>query len=271
MSYNVWDLFSLKGKVGLVTGGARRLGRDEAEALAEAGADVAITSRNMEMANRTADDIAKATGRTVRAYHMELTDEAEVINVFKKVVEDFGKLDILVNNAGNPINSAPPEQRKLEDWDYTFAVNSTGVFLCTREAAKHMMARKSGVIINIASESGIIGKDRRQYEGLNMTGVPIDYSAAKGAVINMTRDWACYLGPYGIRVNCISPAGFKDVGTEQQTAPEEFWRRYIYGMPLGRAGEFGKDMKGPIVFLASEASSWVTGHNLVMDGGYTAW
>lgn len=271
MSVGVSDLYDLNGKVGLVTGGARRLGRDEAEALAEAGADVAITSRNMEMADKTAAEIAQATGRTVRAYHMELTDEQEVIGVFEKVIADFGKLDILVNNAGNPINSAPPEARKLEDWDYTFAVNSTGVFLCTREAAKHMMARKSGVIINIASESGIIGKDRRQYEGLNMTGVPIDYSAAKGAVVNMTRDWACYLGPYGIRVNAISPAGFKDVGTAQETAPEEFWRRYTYGMPLGRAGEYGKDMKGPVVFLASEASSWITGHNLVMDGGYTAW
>lgn len=271
MSVHVSELFSLKGKIGLVTGGARRLGKDEAEALAEAGADVAITSRNMEVANSTASEISKATGQTVRPYHMELTDEEEVISVFKQVVEDFGQLDILVNNAGNPINSAPPEERKLEDWDYTFAVNSTGVFLCTREAAKHMMERKTGVIINIASESGMIGKDRRQYEGLNMTGCPIDYSAAKGAVINMTRDWACHLGAHGIRVNSISPAGFKDVGTSQETAPEEFWRRYIYHMPIGRAGEYGKDMKGAIVYLASEASSWVTGHNLVMDGGYTAW
>ena len=269
MSYKVSDLFSLKGKVALVTGGARRLGRDEAEALAEAGADVAITSRNMEMGNNTAKEIAEATGRTVRAYHMELLDEAEVIAVFEKVVEDFGKLDILVNNAGNPINSAPPESRKLEDWNYTFAVNSTGVFLCTREAAKHMMGRKSGVIINIGSESGIIGKDRRQYEGLNMAGCPVDYAAAKGAVISMTRDWAAYLGSYNIRINCLSPAGFKDVGTEQETAPNEFWQRYISRMALGRAGEFGKDMKGPIVFLASEASSWITGQNIVMDGGYT--
>lgn len=264
--YKVSDLFSLKGQVALVTGGARNLGRDEAEALAEAGADVAITSRNIEIANSTAEHITKATGRIVRTYHLDVTDEKEVISVIAKVIEDFGKLDILVNNAGNPRSMEPPEQRSLEEWNYTFAVNSTGVFLCTREAARHMMAHKSGVIINIASIGGMIGKDRRQYEGLDMKGITIDYSAAKGAVINMTRDWACYLGPYGIRVNSISPGGIKD-----NVAPEEFWRRNAYMTPLGRVGQYGKDIKGPIVFLASEASSWVTGHNMVMDGGYTAW
>ena len=265
----VWridELFSLRRRVALVTGGARNLGKDEAEALAEAGADVAITSRNTAMANETATVIAGVTGRIVRAYHLDVTDETEVVEVIAKVIEDFGKLDILVNNAGNPRSTARPEERTLEEWNYTFAVNATGVFLCTREAAKHMIARKSGVIVNIASVAGMVGKDRGEYDGLEMTGCPVDYCAAKGAVINTTRDWACYLGPHGIRVNSISPGGIED-----NAAPAEFWRRYAAKIPLGRAGLYGKDIKGPVVFLASEASSWVTGHNLALDGGFTAW
>jgi len=265
MGINVFDLFRLEGKVALVTGGARNLGRDMAEALAEAGADVAITSRSLESANRTAQDIAEKTGRTIRGYRLDVTDEEQVKQVVEQVIRDFGQLDILVNNAGNVQNSAPLEERTLEDWEYTFAVNSTGTFLCTREAAKHMMRRKSGVIVNIASVSGMIGKDRRVYEGTDMVGVTIDYSAAKGAVINMTRDLACYLAPHGIRVNSISMAGF------ERGQPEQFLERYKKTIPMGRLGEDGKDMKGAVVYLASEASAFVTGHNLVIDGGCTAW
>ena len=148
--WKVSELFDLSGRAALVTGGARNLGRDEAEALAEAGADVAITSRDLALAGETAEAIASATGRTVGAYHLDVTDEAEVVAVIAKVIEDFGKLDILVNNAGIPRSTARPEERTRQEWDYTFAVNATGVFLCTREAAKHMMPRKSGKIINIA-------------------------------------------------------------------------------------------------------------------------
>lgn len=265
MSVNVLDLFRLQDKVALVTGGARNLGRDMAEALAEAGAEVAVTSRNSEAARSAADRIARATGRSVRGYRLDVTDEEQVKQVIGRVISDFGKLDILVNNAGNVQNSAPLEERTREDWDSTFAVNSTGTFLCAREAAKHMIPRKSGVIINIASVAGMVGKDRRVYEGSQMLGVTIDYSAAKGAVINMTRDLACYLAPHGIRVNAISMAGF------ERGQPAEFLRRYKKTIPMARFGEDGKDMKGAVVYLASEASAWGTGHNLVIDGGHTAW
>ena len=236
-----------------------------AEALAEAGADVAITSRSLERANETAATITEATGRTIRGYQLDLSEEEQIIRTIAQVIEDFGKLDILVNNAGNVRSSAPPEARSLADWNYTFALNSTGVFLCTREAIKHMMPRNSGVVINIASEAGMLGKDRRQYEGTNMLVLPVDYMAAKAAVINLTRDYACYLGPYGIRVNSISMAGF------ERGQPQPFIEKYTYMIPLGRMGEDGKDMKGAVVYLASEASAWVTGHNLVLDGGYSAW
>ena len=265
MSQNVMDLFRLDQRVALVTGGARNLGRDMAEALAEAGAEVAITSRNIQQARQTASGLAETTGRRVEAFQLEVTDESQVIDAIGSVIQQFGKLDILINNAGNVQHSAPFEKRDRQDWEHTFATNSTGTFLCAREVAKHMMQRKDGVIINIASVSGMVGKDRRVYEGQSMVGVTVDYSAAKAAVINMTRDLACYLGSYGIRVNSISTSGF------QRGQPETFLERYRQQHPLGRIGEDGKDIKGAVVYLASEASAWVSGHNLVIDGGFTVW
>lgn len=265
MSHNVMDLFRLDGQVALVTGGARNLGRDMAEALAEAGADVALASRNPDSARKTAAEIAKATGCKVKGYQLDVCHEQQIIDTIQQVIEDFGQLDILVNNAGNARNAAPLEERALEDWEYTFAINSTGTFLCTREAAKHMMPRKTGKIISIGSVSGMLGKDRRVYEGTGMVGVTIDYSATKGAVINMTRDLACYLAPHGIRANCISMSGF------ERGQPEPFMEKYRPQHPMGRLGQDGKDMKGAVVYLASEASAWVTGQNLVLDGGFTAW
>lgn len=262
---HVMDLYRLDGRVAMVTGGARNLGLDMAEALAEAGAQVAITSRDPDKARSVADAIAGATEKTVRAYRLDVTDEHQIVGVVAQVIKDFGALDILVNNAGNVQNSAPLEQRKLDDWNYTFATNSTGTFLCAREAAKHMIERKTGAIINIASISGMIGKERSVYEGTDMVGVTIDYSAAKGSVVNMTRDLACYLGKYGIRVNSISTSGF------ERGQPESFLTRYKRQHPLGRIGEDGKDIKGAVVYLASEAAAWVTGHNLVLDGGFSAW
>ena len=265
MSHNVMDMFRLDGEVAFITGGARNLGRDMAEALAEAGAHVALTSRNPDGARQAAAEIAKATGRKVKGYQLDVCREQQIVSAVQQVIEDFGKLDIVVNNAGNARNAAPLEKRALEDWEYTFAINSTGTFLCSREAAKHMMPRKTGKIINIGSVSGMLGKDRRVYEDADMVGVTIDYSATKAAVINMTRDLACYLAPHGIRVNCISMSGF------ERGQPEPFLEKYRPQHPMGRLGEDGKDMKGAVVYLASEASAWVTGQNLVLDGGFTAW
>lgn len=265
MGEHVLKLFRLEGRTALVTGGARNLGHDIAEALAEAGADVALTSRDADRAAAAARDLAAATGQTIRPYRLDVTDEAQVCDVVARVIADFGHLDILVNNAGNVQNSAPLEQRTRADWDHTFATNSTSTFLCTREVARHMMARHTGVIINIASISGILGKDRRVYEGSDMVGVTIDYSAAKGAVVNMTRDLACYLGPHGIRVNAISTSGF------ERSQPAGFLQRYRAQHPLGRIGQDGRDIKGAALYLASDASAWVSGHNLVLDGAFSAW
>jgi len=269
ITVNVRDLFKLDGKVGIVTGGARSLGFDMALALAEAGADVAITSRTLSKAEASARAIADATDRTVLPLQLDVTDETQVEKTVGAVLKGLGKIDILINNAGNVVSkpeTAPFETRPLELWQQTVDVNLTGTFLCSKHTvAKAMKPAKSGAIINIASTTGFVGKDRRIYRGTNMGGATLDYHAAKGGVIALTKDAAVYLAPYGIRVNCISPGGF------WRNQPEAFVEAYSNLVPMGRMGQDGKELKGAAVFLASEASSYCTGHNLVVDGGLTAW
>jgi NAD(P)-dependent dehydrogenase (short-subunit alcohol dehydrogenase family) len=269
MPHNVRELFDLSGRVALVTGGARNLGFDMAAALAEAGCDVAITSRKLDDAETSAARIAAETGRTVRAFACDVRYEDQVVAMVDAVLAAFGRIDILVNNAGNVISTpqnAPLEKRPLDAWQMTIDVNLTGVFLCSKHVVgKAMMPARGGVIVNIGSTAGLVGKDRRIYLGTTMGGATIDYHAAKGGVVNMTRDMAVYLAPHGIRVNCISPGGF------WRGHSDTFTRQYSDQVPLGRMGEDGKEMKGAVVFLASEASSYVTGANLPVDGGLTAW
>ena len=265
----VQQLYDLTGKVALVTGGARTLGYDMALALAEAGADVAITSRTLEHAQVSAQKLSAATGRKAVGYACDVRSEASVMDMVDAVLAAFGKIDILVNNAGNVASTAsnkPIENRPLEEWETTVATNMTGSFLCTKHVvAKAMKPALSGVIINIASVAGMGGKDHRVYRGTAMGGVTPDYAAAKGGVINLTREEACWLAQYNIRVNSISPGGF------WRNQPEPFPEQYNYLVPMRRMGQDGKDMKGPVLFLASDASSYVTGVNLPVDGGMMAW
>lgn len=265
----VQELFDLSGKVAFVTGGARNLGYDMALALAEAGSDLAITSRTLESAQSSAGKIAEDTGRRVIGLELNVTDEGQVAAVVDAVLAEFGRIDILVNNAGN-VASTPDnaglEKRPIEQWANTIGVNLTGVFLCSKHVTgKAMIPARSGNIINIGSISGMIGRDRRVYKGTDMGGSTIDYAAAKGGVINMTRDMAAYLAQHNIRVNCISPGGF------WRHQPEPFVEAYSHDTPMGRMGQDGKEMKGAVVFFASEASSYCTGQNLALDGGFTAW
>jgi gluconate 5-dehydrogenase len=185
------------------------------------------------------------------------------------VLAEFGKIDILVNNAGNVVSTPenkPLEQRPVEEWEFTVDVNMKGVFLCSKHVvAKAMKPAQCGVIINLGSVAGMVGKDHRVYAGTPMGGVTVDYAASKGGVINMTRELACTLAQYNIRVNCISPGGF------WRGHSETFARQYSYLVPMGRMGQDGKEIKGAAVFLASEASSYITGINLPIDGGMTAW
>jgi gluconate 5-dehydrogenase len=265
----IQELYDLSGKVALVTGGARTLGLDMAYALAEAGADIAITSRTLQSAQESALHIAQETGRKVAGFACDVRFEDQVEAMTDAVLAELGKIDILVNNAGNVLSTAankPIEARPLLEWENTVDTNMKGTFLCSKHVvAKYMKAAAHGVIINIASVAGMGGKDHRVYDGTTMGGVTIDYAAAKGGIINMTREMACWLARYNIRVNSISPGGF------WRNQPATFVEQYNDLVPMGRMGQDGKEMKGPVVFLASEASSYVTGINLTVDGGMMAW
>lgn len=265
----VQELYDLTGKVGLVTGGTRNLGFDMATALAEAGADVAVTSRSLESAQASARLISEDTDRKAAGFACDVRFEDQVEALVDAVLAEFGAIDILINNAGNVISTRenrPIEVRPEEEWGFTVDVNMKGVFLCAKHVvAKAMKPARQGVIINIGSVAGMGGKDHRIYRGTQQSGVTIDYAASKAGVINMTREMACCWAQYNIRVNSISPGGFWRGHTEK------FTQQYSYLVPMGRMGQDGKEMKGPAVFLASEASSYMTGANLVVDGGMMAW
>lgn len=261
---NLQDLYSLKGKIALVTGGSRNFGAEMAAGLAEAGATVIITARDLARAEAGAAELRAQWGKEFYPMQLELTDENSVVALFAAIKERFGRLDVLVNNAGGHSKKACGllEKESLEGWKEFIEPNMTGTFLMLREYAKLMMPLKSGSVINIASMAGMVGRDRKIY-GDDMTPNPVAYSAAKAGVIGLTYDCAAYLGEYGIRVNAVSPGGF------ERTQPRHFIDDYSDLTMLKRMGRAGFDLKGAIVFLASEASAYITGHNLVIDGGFT--
>ena len=265
---HIHKLFDLTGKVAMVTGGTQNLGLDMAEALGEAGGDVVITSRQADKAEKAAEELRARVAGKVLGLGLDVVDEESVRAAFEKVASAFGRLDALVCNAGGSrrTGGASTDAMNAEDWDYVVGVNMRGTFLCCRAALPIMKRQKSGSIIIIASMSGIVGRDRSVYEGSpgmvpNMT----VYSAAKSGQIGFMRDVAAENGRSGIRVNAISPGGF------ERGQPAEFVRRYSQATPLGHMGKDGTDLKGAVVYLASDASGYVTGHNLVVDGGFTMW
>lgn len=265
---HVMSLFDLTGKVFLVIGGARNLGFDLATALVEAGADGVITSRTAESAQASATKLASAHRKNVVGMALEANDEQQVQQVIKACVDKFGRIDILVNNVGGGAprqgQSTRLEERELQDWTRLMNANVTAPFLICKHIAPVMRRQKGGSIINIASIAGMVGRDRSVYvEG--MAAQQIDYAAAKAAVLGFTRDLAAYLGDDNIRVNAISPGGFL------RSQPAGFIERYSRKCILGRMGTEGVDLKGACVYLASAASAYVTGHNLVVDGGFTVW
>lgn len=265
---HVQELFDLTGRVALVTGGAQNLGLDMAEALAEAGAAVVVTSRSDQKAERAAGELAEVTGARTLGLALDATDEASVAAAFARVIATFGRLDVLVCNAGGArLSAGGPriEDRAADDWEYVVRLNLRSTFLCCREGVRHMKRARRGAIITIASMSGMIGRDRSVYEGSEMIPNMVDYTAAKGGIIAFTRDLAADVGAHGIRANSISPGGF------ERGQPAEFIRRYSAQTMLGRMGRDGVDLKGAVVYLASDAAAYVTGHNLVVDGGFTAW
>jgi NAD(P)-dependent dehydrogenase (short-subunit alcohol dehydrogenase family) len=257
---NILDAFSLKGKVAVVTGGAGMYGKQVGLALCEAGAKTYVTSRNPDNLPSIVEDYRRH-GCEVRALRLDQSDQASVEAFKRQVMEECGRVDILVNNA---------VARVMKDWDdvdgfaRSMQINATGLYLVTRAFGEIMKEQRSGSIINIGSIHGVIGPDASLYEGLGMNGYVPDYYFHKGGMVNFTRFVASYYGRYNVRANCIILGGLR---SERNT--EEFAARYGARTFLGRMAN-DTDLMGAIVFLASDASLYVTGSNLTVDGGYTA-
>lgn len=258
---NVMELFSLKGKIALVTGGAGLYGSTISSALGEAGATVVIASRNLNKCEEVAKDL-RSKNLDVVAMHLDLSKKDSIIALKNKIINTYDKIDILFNNAVAR-KGGSMKTMTAEEWEGTMKVNSTALFLCSKIFIEKMIKRKSGSVTNISSIYGIVGPDFSIYGSTGMT-APADYSFAKGGMIAFTKYLATYYARYNIRVNCISPGG---LFTNQ---PEEFVKNYIKRTPLGRMAK-ENDLKGAAVFLASDASAYITGHNLVVDGGWTIW
>ena len=260
-------LFDLAGKTALVTGGARHLGLDAASILAAAGCAVAVTSRTVESAEAAAAKLQAQYGVPTLGLALDQTQFDDVNRVVQAVLAWRPHIDILINNAGGGVGSSPAllVEREPADIAKMIETNLTGVLYCCRQVGAHMMANRSGKIVNVASIAGMGGRDRRVYARTGLAGQPVDYAAAKAGLIGMTRDLAGYLSPHGINVNCVSPGGF------ERGQPEAFIREYSERTPLGRMGRDGEDLKGAILFLSSPASDYITGENLTVDGGFVLW
>ncbi len=252
-------LFNLKEKTAIVTGGAIGLGHQMALGLAEAGADIAICSRKLERCEEMAHQI-ESLGVRALALRCDLTHSEEVDQVVNETLRKFGKIDILVNNSGRTWG-APVEELKIEDWKKVIDLNITGTFQFTQRVGREMIRQRGGKIINIASYAGLMGTDP---EYLNA----IAYNTSKGALIAFTKDLAVKWANYGIRVNAIAPGWFVTEMTKWIT--EHHGEKMMSRLLIKRYGG-EDDLKGAVVFLASKASDYITGHILCVDGGLTAW
>ena len=254
---NTLESFQLNGKCALVTGAGRGIGRCCALALAEAGASVAVADLDGTTAQSTAEAI-KALGRPAEAFTLDVTSSAAVDRVVAEVVQRWGHLDIAFNNAGICIN-APAEAMTDDQWLKVVNVDLNSVFYCSRAAGRAMIAAgKGGRIINTASMSGRI---------VNHPQPQCAYNAAKAAVIQLTRSLACEWAPHAITVNSISPGYTATEMTRHATKWHADWYR---DTPMGRMAT-PEEMRGAVVFLASPAASFITGHDLVIDGGFSCW
>ena len=259
---SLFDRFSLAGKRLFITGGSRGLGREMALALAEAGADVILTGRDPDSLAAAAADI-RALGREAVTIAADMGDPVQCEAACRRALAEHGPIDLLVNNVGGRLVNVPVAEQSLEDWQRILDLNLTSTFLCTRLIGGEMVRRGTGGrVINVASISGMVAN--RGIGGRS-------YETAKAAVIQFTRATAADWAPHGVTVNAICPGGFF-------TAPNQRWARehpevigeFLQAIPMGRFGD-PEDLGPLAVYLASDASRYMTGASLVIDGGYTLW
>ncbi|HKP87748.1 MAG TPA: SDR family oxidoreductase [Blastocatellia bacterium] len=251
------ELFDLSGKVALVTGGSRGLGREMAEGLAEAGASLMLLARREQWLTPTVEEF-RSRGFRCEGMLCDVSNLTEVQASVDRTIEEYGQIDILVNNAGVTWGQ-PIEDHSLEKWNMVLQINLTGAFLFSQRVGREMLKRKSGAIINVASIAGLKGS---MESGQHIVG----YVAAKGGLIAMTREFAAKWARRGVRVNAIAPGFFPSRMTEKVLDAAQ--SLIEAGVPMGRVGGEG-ELKGVAVFLASPASGYITGQAIVVDGGST--
>ena len=267
------NLFSLTGKVAVVTGGAGLLGQVFCQALVTAGANVAIIDLDKRATDKTAATIKKAETQKVIAVECDITSQESVSAMVKTVVTQLGGIDILLNNAASKGSNldqffAPFENYSLQAWREVMAVNIDGLFLVAQSVGSQMKKQGGGSIIQVSSIYGVVAPDQRIYQGSEYNGRPINtpavYSVSKAAVLGLTSYLSTYWADSKIRVNTLTPGGI------ESGQNSEFNQKYSNRVPLGRMGE-ASELTGALIYLASDASSYVTGQNIIVDGGLSAW
>jgi NAD(P)-dependent dehydrogenase (short-subunit alcohol dehydrogenase family) len=271
------NLFDLTGRVAIITGGAGLLGGQHAQIVARAGGIPVLVDINADRAEEKTRKLSSEFGVLASAIAADITSRAGVQDILSQALERHGRVDILINNAANnprveqpsEVNFSRFEHFPLQQWDDDLAVGLTGAFLCCQVIGTEMARRGQGVIINVASDLALIGPDQRLYrkEGLpdHLQPVkPVSYSIVKSGLIGLTRYLATYWADRGVRVNAISPGGVYN------GQPEEFLEKLSSLIPMGRMASVD-EYQGAILFLCSDASSYMTGSNLVVDGGRTCW
>ncbi|TET81569.1 MAG: SDR family oxidoreductase [Anaerolineales bacterium] len=267
--------FDLSDQVVIITGGAGLLGKSYAKTLATAGAHVVVADINGEGAERLAKTVTEASGVISLGIETDVSQPESVTAMVDTVLKRFGRIDVLVNNAALDPKFDPEhavehtnrfEEFPLSAWREALAVNVTGMFLCAQAVTPTMVEAGRGVIVNISSTYGVVGPDQRLYqrEGQSPRYKPVTYTVSKAAALGLTRYLATYFTGTGIRVNALTPGGVYD-GHD-----DEFVRRYSAKTVMGRMAE-ADEMASALLFLVSDASSYMTGANLVVDGGWTAW
>ena len=262
----VTDMFDMTGRAAIVTGGATHLGRAMATALCELGASVTIASRRSALCEQVAAEL-RAEGYDCTGAGCDVTSEQEVDALVDSVVASNGRLDVMVCNAGGSgdLPSTYVPSSSVEEFTQTLDVNLKSAYLCAQTAARVMVEQRSGSIITVGSIHGFTTSDKRFYEGLDMRRAGVAYQTSKGGVIQLTRNLAGELGEYGVTANCISPGQIPGPGLKG-----EMFDRFLRNQPIPRIGA-PDDLKGAVALLASPAGAWITGHNLVVDGGWTIW
>jgi len=254
---SVLDRFRLDGRRALVTGGAKGLGRVMAEALAEAGADVSVASRTLDACQTAADEIGRSTGRRTAAFAVDVSRADDITRLVSEVERDFGPVDILVNNAGVNVRG-PSHELTEQDWDAVVDTNLKAPFLLARALGPRMCERGWGRVINMGSMLSVVGLAGRA-----------PYASSKAGLLNLTRVLALEWASRGVTVNAICPGPFGTDMNRQLLDDPVKYKAFIEKIPMGRWGEL-HDIAGVAVFLASDASAFVTGSALVVDGGWTA-